>query len=155
MLKIPKKTSVIISLVLTVVFFIGCIASAVFMPLILSLIVLSYESVLFLSAAESILFEALAYAVITVAAIAAILLFFLLIRVYHGEVFTSKSVSLIRGVSWCCFLIAAVFFVFTYFFILGASALAFVAILLGLCLRVVKNVIEEATEIKAENDLTV
>jgi hypothetical protein len=32
---------------------------------------------------------------------------------------------------------------------------AFAGIFLGLCVRVVKNVIEEATEIKAENDLTV
>ena len=37
----------------------------------------------------------------------------------------------------------------------AALALAFTAALLGLCLRVVKNVIEEATAIKAENDLTV
>jgi hypothetical protein len=29
------------------------------------------------------------------------------------------------------------------------------AVFLGICLRVVKNVIEEATEIKAENELTV
>jgi hypothetical protein len=34
-------------------------------------------------------------------------------------------------------------------------AIAFAALLLGLCLRVVKNVIEEATEIKRENDFTV
>ena len=43
----------------------------------------------------------------------------------------------------------------SYFLIIIGFVLAFVAILLGLCLRVVKNVIEEATEIKAENDLTV
>ena len=40
-----------------------------------------------------------------------------------------------------------------YFFIgFVVSGLAF---FLGLCLRVVKNVIEEATDIKSENDLTV
>ena len=38
---------------------------------------------------------------------------------------------------------------------LVALVLAFTAALLGLCLRVVKNVIEEATAIKSENDLTV
>jgi hypothetical protein len=36
-----------------------------------------------------------------------------------------------------------------------ALAVGFVAVFVGLCLRVVKNVIEEATLIKSENDLTV
>ena len=38
----------------------------------------------------------------------------------------------------------------------GASTvLAFAAVFLGICLRVVKNVLEEGAEIKSENDLTV
>ena len=34
-------------------------------------------------------------------------------------------------------------------------AVAAAMLFLGLCVRVVKNVVEEATEIKSENDLTV
>ena len=34
-------------------------------------------------------------------------------------------------------------------------AVAFVAVFVGLCLRVVKNVLEEAVVLKSENDLTV
>lgn len=68
--------------------------------------------------------------------------------------FTPASVALIRGVSWCCFLLCLVFGVLGKYFLL-AYVVALAAVFLGLCLRVVKNVIEEATEIKMENDLTV
>ena len=56
--------------------------------------------------------------------------------------------------SWCCFLLCLLFGILGIFFLLS-FAVAFIAVFLGLCLRVVKNVIEEATQIKDENDLTV
>ena len=155
MLKIPKKVSLIISIVLTVIFFICCICTAVFLPMIVYWICQGMAKFFILSDGKILLFKILSYAIVTLAGIAAVMLFLLLMRVYHGMVFTEKSVALIRGISWCCFAIAAVFFGLSYFLIIVGFALAFVAILLGLCLRVVKNVIEEATEIKAENDLTV
>lgn len=96
----------------------------------------------------------LAYAVLAVTMLADLLLFFILSKVRQGKVFTDGTVSLIRGVSWCCFLLCAVFAVLGYYFQL-AFIIAFLAVFLGLCLRVVKNVIEEATRIKSENDLTV
>ena len=49
----------------------------------------------------------------------------------------------------------AVFCGFSAYFVMVGLMLAFVSAFLGLCLRVVKNVIEEGTEIKAENDMTV
>ena len=81
-------------------------------------------------------------------------LLFLLFRVRNGLVFTPISVSLIRFVSWGCIFISASCFAVQYFLHMS-YAIAFAALLLGLCLRVVKNVIEEATAIKSENDLTV
>ena len=83
-----------------------------------------------------------------------IMLFKLLKRVNDGLVFTEISVALIRYISWFCFIICAAFCVLGIYFQL-AFIVAFVALVLGTCLRVVKNVIEEATEIKSENDLTV
>ena len=71
-----------------------------------------------------------------------------------GSVFTARAVSYIRSVSWCAFVIALIFLGMTWYYLV-ALVLAFTAALLGLCLRVVKNVIEEATVIKSENDLTV
>ena len=82
------------------------------------------------------------------------LLFMILKRVKGGKVFTAETVSLIRGVSYCCFLVGLLFALLGIYFQL-AFIVAFMAAFLGICLRVVKNVIEEATEIKAENELTV
>ena len=96
----------------------------------------------------------LAYMALAAMMLADALLFWLLQRVRRGEVFTATSVSLIRGVSWCCFLLSAVFCGLGIYFQL-AFIVAIMAVFLGLCLRVVKNVIEEATLIKSENDLTV
>ena len=89
------------------------------------------------------------------------LLFALLMRIRKGAVFTAMTVALIRGVSWCCILFAAVTFIMGWTFspiLLGGyvfTGVAMIALLAGLCLRVVKKVIEEATAIKSENDLTV
>ncbi len=155
MLKIPKKASLIISIVLTIIFFICCICAAIFLPVIVYWIYQGMSKFLILSDEKILLFKILSYAIVALAGVAAVMLFLLLMRVYRGMVFTEKSVALIRGISWCCFTIAAVFLGLSYFLTIIGFALAFVSILLGLCLRVVKNVIEEATEIKAENDLTV
>ena len=94
------------------------------------------------------------YCALLICVTANILLFRLLLLVSRGEVFTVSSVGLIRGVSWCCFFLGLVFFCFALLFTL-MLVLAFVAVFLGMCLRVVKNAIEEATRIKSENDLTV
>ena len=72
----------------------------------------------------------------------------------QGDVFTQKSVSAIRAISWCCIAAGILFAALIPWFLL-AAAVAFVAAFVGLCLRVVKNAFEEATEIKSENDLTV
>ena len=81
-------------------------------------------------------------------------MFLLLLRVRAGNVFTMKSVALIRGVSWCCMLLGLIFGLLGIYFQL-AFIVAFAGIFLGICLRVTKNVIEQATIIKSENDLTV
>ena len=82
------------------------------------------------------------------------LLVILLLRVKNELVFTSKSVLVVRAVSYCAFLIGILFIALGYFFKI-AFVVSVAAVFLGLCLRVVKNVIEKACEIKDENDLTV
>ena len=96
----------------------------------------------------------MAYVLLLVVALADVLSIRLLLRVRKGDVFTGKSVSLIRGISWCCILLCLAFLLLGIYFQL-ALIMAFLALFLGICLRVVKNVIEEATLIKSENDLTV
>jgi len=157
MLKISKKLSVSLSLALTVLFMIALICGAFIMPwLVHSLLELPDDVGMrdTVTSAEHGFVLAVSYAILAVCAVADGMLFFLLLRVRRGDVFTERSVALIRGVSWCGILMGLLFAMLGGFFQL-AFVMAFAGVFLGLCLRVVKNVIEEATEIKAENDLTV
>lgn len=157
MLKISRKASVYISITLTVIFFLALIACAVIMPKISGLFV---DAVNGFSKGETIgengkiFVMTVGYLIVLSVGVADIMMFFLLFRVLRGLVFTKTSVSLIRGVSWaavaCGVLFASVGYMFYVVFAVAAAML-----FLGLCVRVVKNVVEEATEIKSENDLTV
>ena len=78
----------------------------------------------------------------------------LLFNIKKQDIFIDKNVKYLRRISWCCFavsfitLIGGVFYVP---FLLVAVAAAFV----GLMLRVVKNVMQNAVEINEENELTI
>ncbi len=103
---------------------------------------------------SEIILTILAYSLLLIMAIADIQLFFLLLRVKEGKVFTLKSVNLIRGISWCVMLLFVAFGLLGIFYQLSLF-LSLTCLFLGVCLRVTKNVIEEATDIKAENDFTI
>ena len=157
MLKISRKASVYISITLTVIFFLALIACAVIMPKISGLFV---DAVNGFSKGETIgengkiFVMTVGYLIVLSVGVADIMMFFLLFRVLRGLVFTKTSVSLIRGVSWLAIVCGILFALLGRVFFI--SYVVAVAILfLGLCIRVVKNVVEEATEIKNENDLTV
>ena len=152
MLKISKNLSVTISLVLTVLFFVVLMAAAVILPSFVQLI--SPAAGREIGPNGRILICAAGYVILALAALADVLLFRLLGLIKRGQVFSAPAVSLIRGVSWCAFGIGVFFMALTFYYLI-AIVLSFTAVLLGLCLRVVKNVIEQATEIKSENDLTV
>ncbi len=95
-----------------------------------------------------------AYAMIAVAFVAVVFLFLLLRRVWRGEVFSQAAARWLAAVSWCCFAEGLLVVLLTVYFQLALGACV-VACFVGLCLRVVKNVIEEATRIKSENDFTI
>lgn len=157
MLKIPSKLSISLSIALSIIFFIVCIAGVVFTPFLVDILINIPDTTgIRDSITESgrLYILILTYAIMAIAILADILLFTLLRRVYKGDVFTPTSVALIRGVSWGCFLMCAAFFGLGFYFELS-FIVAFSIIFLGLCLRVVKNVIEEATEIKSEHDYTI
>ena len=78
----------------------------------------------------------------------------LLLNIRKGEIFIVSNVRNLRRISWCCFIEAGLLLVgVTYFFMM--PVLSFVVGFLGLVLRVVKNVIEEAVALKNENDFTI
>ena len=157
MLKIPTKASILLSTIFSVLFFIGCVVGLFFLWDIVDglidarYIVGGYE---YITSQNRLIIHILSYMVLADVMVADIILFLLLLFVKKDEVFTKKSVALVRGVSWCCICLGLIFAAIGMYFYI-AWVVAFAALFLGLCIRVVKNVIEQATEIKQENDLTV
>jgi Protein of unknown function (DUF3036). len=95
------------------------------------------------------------YACLVPAIIALFSLDGLLRNIRKDIVFISANVKFLRIISWCCFAIAIILICGIPFFheilFIGVAAAAF----FGLLMRVVKNVIETACEIKVENDFTI
>lgn len=78
----------------------------------------------------------------------------LLGNIHRGEPFVKQNVTLLRVISYCCFGEALIFIYFAtqrYFAALVVIAFAF----MGLILRVVKNVFQQAVEMREENDFTI
>ena len=78
----------------------------------------------------------------------------LLRNIDRGEVFVPQNTRCLRSISWACMLAGcafAVMMLWRYLFVLPALA----AVMLGLIMRVLKNVFEQAVEIKSENDFTI
>ena len=157
MFKVSAKFSNTLSLIIAFVFLVGCVAEAFLMPTVTNILIYKPD---ILGDRESIteggriFVHIMAYALLLIVTLADVLSVKLLFRIRKGEVFTSKSVSLIRSISWSCIMLCLAFALLGVYFQL-ALIMAFLALFLGICLRVVKNVIEEATLIKSENDLTV
>ena len=91
-------------------------------------------------------------------AVPSFLISYLLLRVLFNIrkniVFDRRNVAYTRYISWCCFAVCALFFALG-FFIPFSFVMAFAAGFIGLIVRVVKNLLNEAVDIKEENDLTV
>ena len=78
----------------------------------------------------------------------------LLTNIKNEQVFTDENISLLRRISWCCFLAALITLISARFYLVfGLISIA--AAFMGLILRVVKNVIQQAVIIKTENELTI
>lgn len=88
---------------------------------------------------------------------AAILLFSLyrlLHRIEAEQVFITANVETLRRISWSCFVGAVISLVSVYYYfpwVFVAVAAAF----MGLIVRVIKNIVAQAVELKNESDFTV
>ncbi len=81
-------------------------------------------------------------------------LYSLLVRITKSDVFTEKNVSCLRLVSWCCIFVA----IMSLFLVTIWPSIALISLaagLVGLILRIVKNVFEQAVAMKDELDYTV
>ena len=157
MLKIPTKISTLISIVLTFIFMAILVYGAFSMVEIVDAFI-QFENVVVrystIGSNGRIFILIFSYLALAIAALADVLMLMLLLEVRAGRVFMDKSIAYVRYVSWCCLIIGLIFAALGRFFVL-MFVLGAVVIFLGLCLRVVKNALEEASAIKSENDLTI
>ena len=157
MLKINRKVSVVISLVLTVIMFAAVVALAFILPTFTDYLIGLPDRTgerLALTDTQKTLIHAASYGEVAIMLIGLGMLFALLILVQKGKVFTPAAVMLIRYISWCLILMGVILISMVFFFTL-APFVGVAIMFLGLTIRVVKNVIEEAVFLKEENDLTV
>ena len=159
-----KSKSATLSLVCTRILIGAAIAIAIVLPFILSGEV---DNIFYGASADSgILFMGMsiemiralyicAYASLVFAIIALLSLDKLLQNIRKDMVFTNPNVKCLRTISWCCFAIAIIMLCgwpfISYVLVFVAAAAAF----FGILMRVVKNVIEAACELKDENDFTI
>lgn len=93
----------------------------------------------------------------TCAVLAFTALFFLnklLSNIKNEKIFIEGNVTIIRILSWCCYLVGIVMAIYSFWvypFIVIAAAAAF----FGLIIRVLKNVFAKAVELREENDGTI
>lgn len=143
------KKSVMLSLVCNRLVIAVVVAVGVFTPL------LAGGYVDYMDQAPSMA-RPLTFTVLGSCAVALVALFCLdrlLVNIRRNQVFIHENVTLLRRISWCCFGIALILLVSYYYMMFLVAGLA--AAFMGLILRVVKNVIEEAVILKNDNDLTI
>ena len=156
-MKISKDKSLTLSLWLAGVLFVGCIVGLFVLPSLVELLLAlpdrvgDRENITLLG---KVLVYAMAYGIVLTVIEADTALWFILMRVKNRLVFTDFTVQRIRIGSWGCIVLSGEFGVLTIYFQLS-FILCFLAVFLGLSIRGVKNVMEEATALKTENDLTV
>lgn len=155
--KISKKLSTTLSLALAVFFFACCIAGLFVLPSLTEMLINLPDNIGNrgqISPLGRTLSLISAYGIVLDMMLADVFVFWLVLLVRKGQVFTDRAVALIRSISWCTIALCVPFgFLGIYFQLAWIVCLA--ALFLGLCLRVCKNAFEEATAIKQENDLTV
>ena len=78
----------------------------------------------------------------------------LLRNIQKDDIFVTPNVRYLRRISWCCLIVSVITFVAGVFY-LPYLFIAFAAGFVGLMLRVVKNVMENAVQLKEENELTI
>ena len=157
MLKISTKRSTNLSLVIAFTFLALCVAAVFFMPTVINMLIDTPDNIGnrdSITSGGRIFVHIVAYFLYAFIVSADVFSILLLLRIKKGLVFTKESVAFIRYVAWSCFGICLAFALLGVYFQL-ALIMSFITLFLCLCLRVVKNVIDEATEIKDENDLTV
>lgn len=115
-----------------------------------------YDTLVVASGQESVYFPVLItlYCAVPFAVAALVCLDVLLRNIRKEQPFIAQNVTMLRIISYCCFAEVAVF---VYLALLKPFAVVIIIAsgFMGLILRVVKNVFEQAVRIREENDFTI
>lgn len=152
-----QRSSLILSTVLAILLLISLAALCFLLPFVVESLCGTRDLIgdrSQMTQAERYTVLGIAYAMVAVAAVAILLLMRLLHVVSRGQVFSTATTKLISTVSLCCFGEGALFAIVGIWFQLSFGVTMAVCFI-GLCLRIVGNVIKEACRMKTENDLTI
>ena len=97
----------------------------------------------------------LSYLILALVLVSDVCLFLLLDSIRKKRFFTERSVQLLQIISWAAIAAGLLAIPLFFLFIREALFISFVALFLGVVLRVVADVIHRANEIKEENDATI
>ncbi len=147
-----KDKSVMLTSVLVKVVYVLVAVCCVIAPFLVK----RYDSLVVASGQESVYWPVLIslYCAVPFAVAALICLDVLLRNIRREQPFVAQNVTMLRIISYCCF---SEVLVFVYLAVLKPfTVVVLVACgFMGLILRVVKNVFEQAIEIREENDFTI
>jgi hypothetical protein len=145
---VGRHTSVILSKILSFVIFALLIAALFLIPAIVNYLFGKSESTF------KTVTTVLLYASVPPAFAADLFLVRLLRNIEKDDVFIPANVRLLRRISWCCFVVGAIYLAGGYFF-KAAFVVSFAAFFIFLILRVIKNVFEAACALKEDQDYTI
>ncbi len=97
----------------------------------------------------------LSYAILALVLFADVCLTLLIDSILRDRFFAERSVRLLMNISWAAILAGFLAVPLFFLFIREALFISFIALFLGVVLRVVADVIRKANEIKEENDATI
>lgn len=146
-----NKKSILLSRICVIIFIVGVLAVAASAPWITNWFSDAFRAPV---QTAKIAFMATIYTGLIPALFLLFNLYKLLSRIKAGEVFVDKNVACLRLISWCCFIGAIISLGSSFYYmpwlLVGASA-----VFVGLIVRVVKNVFEQAVALQDDADHTI
>ncbi len=146
-----KKQSIILSKVATISFVVVILLIFIFAPANVNTLINGSQSAVRGSEAYLLMTT---YSGGVIVLILFYYLYALLNQIGKGNVFEAKNIAYLRRISWLCYLGGAIALISASYWIVWIP-IAFISCFIGLIVRVIKNILDEALTIKEENDFTV
>lgn len=150
------KFSTILSLVICGLCVVLLVVASCTFPTFLRWLYLDYHNLQNAAVYEEVVHTVIPafYCCVPIAGAALGMMIRILVNVLRKDIFIRRNVTYFRLISWCCYAVCLITLIFgTHYVLLEVIAIAMGII--GTLLRVVKNIMQAAVEIREENDLTI